>query len=160
MYVHCCCCCFWCIGALWLFRKKTVCGFEAVTLPILLPFFMCVCVCECAAPIIIILLLGCCCFSYKNQLYFLVTVSRYTPKATWLLDLIAIRAQYVHTYTRVDTKIDTNTCNSHFFSFFLSWHSTAFHSIPIPIPFHYNLLWVKCWLHFTNEFHNQKQSTN
>lgn len=61
---------------------------------------VCLCVCECAAPIIIILLLGCCCFSYKNQLYFLVTVSRYTPKATWLLDLIAIRAQYVHTYIR------------------------------------------------------------
>lgn len=115
----------------------------------------------------------CCCFSYKNQLYFLVTVSAarcgasrlaahpvHTPKATWLLDLIAIRAKYTHSHTDMDICIHSHAykcrCNSH-----ISFHSFlsdiphlsspfALFPFPYPFPFHSIIIYCgskKCWLH-------------
>lgn len=104
--------------ALWLFRKLCVAATGCYFTYFITIFFY---VCAHRAPIICLFgwpaclpawfAVCCCCFSYKNQLYFLVTVSarrgwrtRYTPKATWLLDLIAIRAKYTsrtHTHTHM-----------------------------------------------------------
>lgn len=84
----------------------------------------------------------CCCFSYKNQLYFLVTVSAarcgasrlaahpvHTPKATWLLDLIAIRAKYTHTWIYAYTLTHTSADVTRTFLFILFW--VTFHiSVP------------------------------
>lgn len=113
----------------------------------------------------------CCCFSYKNQLYFLVTVSAarcgasrlaahpvHTPKATWLLDLIAIRAKYTHSHTHMDICIHSHAhkcrCNSHIsFHSFLSdipHLSSPFPLFPFPFPFHSIIIYCgskKCWLH-------------
>lgn len=165
-----------------LFGFSENCVWLDVTLPILLPFCFYVCVCAQSTHHHLPLWLPawccccgrwcfCCCFSYKNQLYFLVTVSarrgwrtRYTPKATWLLDLIAIRAKYTsrtHTHTYVHmhilyTRTQADVTRAFLFSlfFFLFWvtlhsghtHTHTFHfpiPVPIPISFYYYLLWVK-----------------
>lgn len=113
----------------------------------------------------------CCCFSYKNQLYFLVTVSAgrcgasrlaahpvHTPKATWLLDLIAIRAKYtlthtIHAYAYTHTHTSADVTRT--FLFILFW--VTFH-IPhlispfplFPFPFYSIIIYSgskKCWLY-------------
>lgn len=125
----------------------------------------------------------CCCFSYKNQLYFLVTVSarrgwrtRYTPKATWLLDLIAIRAKYtlahIHMYIYAYAyAIHTHTsrCNSRIsFQSFLSdtTHRTLTHTqtrithsiSPFPFPFPFHSIIIYCGS--KNAGYNSKNERN
>jgi len=88
---------YWCSLAL----SKTVCGWGCYFTYFITIFIFHVCAQRPSSAALAGWLVGCCyccCFSYKNQLYFLVTVTRYMPKATWLLDLIVIRAQYVHKY--------------------------------------------------------------